>query len=349
MELAGLILALVVTLFVAYAVPLWSKRRYALVSARSEDRFSQNLMLIETSAAPPEFQVGPSSRPILQNASIPAVARGNAMSELKQGESPRPERPRAKVQTADAHSAREYAALRAQRAARVSRETVAAKRRLLTAGLGGIALITFAILAFVGVVGWLWLLLPAGFLAATLVASAIAGERTKKQTESENRRMADLRDAMKSPRKVRQPSVVSVRMEDSQVSSVATREDKSAEVIEAPAPRAELTASKPARSEVSDSASTHSAATPVLKASGAEWDYVPLPKPSYARKETIRARVVHADTDIVSVRPLKDVVVPGRPTRATTPTRSDIVDTSTASNPTFKFDLDAVLEHRRAQ
>lgn len=351
MELTGLILALIATLFVGYAVPIWSKRRYALATSRKDDRFSENLTLLETSPERAESDFGPSSRPLLRGVSSSMARGGNAMSEENVGKSASSTRTRSAASSMDVRAAQEYSALRARRAAHLSREKVAAKRRLVTAGAGVVVAIVFAALAAAGLIGWLWMLVPAGFLLATLAASAVAGERTKKQIDADNNRIAELRTAMRrsdlgsrpatsAPRAAAAPERVSRTSEsvEENPASGSTNIPQSVSTPSVMRDAAEITE----QHEEQHSSSAR-------RVSGGEWDFVPLPAPSYARKEKIVRRVVHPDTDIVSVQPLSSIVVPGRPTRATVPMAEEVVDTSTASNPTFKFDLDAVLDQRRAQ
>ncbi len=273
------------------------------------------------------------------------------MSEENMDKSVSSTRPRSSAPSADVRAAQEYSALRARRAAHLSKEKVAAKRRLVTAGAGIVVAIVFATLAATGLIGWLWMLIPAGFLLATLAASAVAGERTKKQIDADNARIAELRRSMSRSslgpsRAVSVPKISSLTENSLSADEVVDEErtPSSSSIPQAVLSSVEARAAL----EVSDqNDEQHQVST--RRVSGGEWDFVPLPAPSYARKEKIARRVVHPDTDIVSVQPLASIVVPGRPTRATTPAAEEIVETSTASNPTFKFDLDAVLDQRRAQ
>ena len=163
MQAPGLILAIIATLLIAYAVPAWSRRRHAVATSRVADRFSDGLVLLEQADQSDEVDAGPSSRPIFE---------GVNMSE----QSARDAR-RATVQPGVTQAAREYAALRARRAARLSAEKPAAQRRLVLAGLGVLATLVVVVLAAVGTVGWLWVALPAALLGLTLALSAVAGER----------------------------------------------------------------------------------------------------------------------------------------------------------------------------
>lgn len=278
------------------------------------------------------------------------------MSERELGATDSSSHVRSKTASTDVRTAQEYSALRARRAAYLSREKVAAKRRMVTAGVGALAAVVFAVLGATGVLGWLWMLVPVGFLVATLVASAVAGERTKKLMDADDARMAELRTSIHRTNRGTHHERTNGSRSAPQSSS--DREPSPAEAHEES--RGPISSSIPQSSVTSISADLSAEtelltayederASSVKRVSGGEWNYAPLPSPSYSRREKITARTVHADTDIVSVRPLASVSVPGRPTRATAPVVGDVIDASTASNPTFKFDLDAVLDQRRAQ
>lgn len=80
-----------------------------------------------------------------------------------------------------------------------------------------------------------------------------------------------------------------------------------------------------------------------------QWDVVPVPPVRIAAgTSTLKTRRVHADTDLVPVFERRDKGVPARPIRKSEggPVR---VAVSTQAEENFQFDLDAVLEQRRAQ
>ena len=94
------------------------------------------------------------------------------------------------------------------------------------------------------------------------------------------------------------------------------------------------------------------------------WSVATIPKPTYATKERVKGRAIHIDTDInpllQSARPDDNVPVPGRPVAVTREQHSERVDIDeaatnfsmekhSAAEPSLKFNLDAVLEQRRAK
>ncbi len=281
-------------------------------------------------------------------------------------------------------AAREYAALRAQRAARISREKAAAQRRLVTAGVGTTVTVLFAVLALLSVMSWLWLLLPASFLVGTLAASIAAGKRTVTQSAAEESRLSELRGKLRDRGDAAYQDVVPVKSASAESTfNVEAKEEvpKSEQAAGLAAePDDSAGSSSDAVAEVSTELSAEESAgaqEPRLsRASGGEWDYVPVPKSLHLRKPVVRNRKVHADTDIRGVAQVgrSHASVPGRPIRATKSTSS--VETSTAAaavisrvslgvssgyadeatafvetgaRPAFRFDLDAVLDQRRAQ
>lgn len=339
MELPGLILAMIATLLIAYAVPAWSSRRYAVATSREDDRFSDHLTLLELRDEALSAHQGPSSRPILATSNVLANAEGTTMSEPISGRSSAPRR----TYSGDGQAAREYAALRARRAARISAERPAAQRRLIAAGSGALAVLVSTVLAATGVIGWSWVLLPVGLLAATLALSAVAGERTKRQMEAEDTRIAELRMQLSGETRAR-------RRPSEQPERAADHPRSESDGADRPSLSASDMGAGPTEHEeplVESVVIEDVEAEEVLpKVSGGEWDFVPLPAPSYAKKPTVKGRQVHADTDIVSVRRVR-AAIPGRPAEAAASGAE--VNPEATSRPHFKFDLDAVLEQRRAQ
>ena len=77
------------------------------------------------------------------------------------------------------------------------------------------------------------------------------------------------------------------------------------------------------------------------------WTVVPVPAPTYASRERVRGRIVHADTDLRGI-PRIAAAVPARPIAQT----AQVGARSTAevvADQAVALDLDAVLDARRAQ
>lgn len=83
------------------------------------------------------------------------------------------------------------------------------------------------------------------------------------------------------------------------------------------------------------------------------WTVVPLPAPMHSLKQSVTNRQVHPDTDLLEVpSSSKKASVPARPTRKSSgfaPSPSGKAAKPEATGPTFQFDLDSVLDQRRAQ
>ena len=344
---------MVATALVAYAVPSWVDRKHAIVTSREGDRFSGSLTLLNPTFSEMAPVEEPSSRPLLAHTSSPART-GIQMSEPTADARPTSSEERPKARGIHQDAAREYAALKARRASRVSVEKAAAKRRMVTAGVGTVLTAVFIVLVVVGALAWAWVLLPVAFLGASLTSSVLAGRQAQKIAEAEDARMAELRASLRAATKpqkrsagaapqknqvrARKPRVVEeARLEAVEVSDVSTTKTSTqlAESLRSQARGA--VGVKPSYPEE------------LPAASGGEWDYVPMPAALHTKRPQVRNRVVHTHTDIVDVRSnTQSAAVPGRPIRATkTPMTVEEIETS--SNPTFRFDLDAVLDQRRAQ
>lgn len=77
------------------------------------------------------------------------------------------------------------------------------------------------------------------------------------------------------------------------------------------------------------------------------WTVAPIPAPTYASRERVRGRIVHADTDLRGI-PRIAAAVPARPIAQT----AQVGARSTAevvADQAVALDLDAVLDARRAQ
>lgn len=358
MELSGLFLALIATLLVAYAVPVWASRRRNLAASRSSDRFSERITLLQRPNVG-GADGGPSSCPILSfkddssnveakmsaelPAGIEASQRGSRSEKSQQstkgGDARLPRDPAFTASSpASAQAAREYAALRARRAARISMERPAAQRRLLASVLTLLATAVVAVLAGMHVVAWAWLSAPAGLFVVCIAGSATVGARTKRQIRADGERLRELRERLRAGRPA---CAEKLRAEDP--SKEADEADTGLVSLPGSALPAQHASSAEERepSASSERASGDAPAAPALAA-----PIGPLPAPSYSRKAVVAGRSLHADTDIVAVRG-PETSNPGRPQRATVINLDEVV--AAGSGPIFKFDLDAVLDQRRAQ
>ena len=90
------------------------------------------------------------------------------------------------------HPTRQMAALRARRVARLAREQAAVRRRVVMAGFASVLLLLFTVLAAVGVMSWLWLIVPAVLLVATVGSSVAGSFRAQSQSRDEVEELARL-------------------------------------------------------------------------------------------------------------------------------------------------------------
>lgn len=83
------------------------------------------------------------------------------------------------------------------------------------------------------------------------------------------------------------------------------------------------------------------------------WSVGSIPRPSYATKDRVKGRTVHIDTDINPLLKNGEVAsAPGRPVAVSEiekPQSSEVAAQRRRREPSMKFDLDAVLDQRRAQ
>lgn len=275
--------------------------------------------------------------------------------------------------------------IKSARAARLSRETAAAKRRLITTGVSLAVVLLFIGLAAFSILPWWPSILPGAFLIGTLVASRQAGIRTEKahlreeqflkqlnaeirgtavsQTKKQPERFdgkrrhrpnANLKAAKElftteaesatevdsqlvkdssDARNVVNPPRVWVA-QPGQTPPVETAEETIAE---------ETTAEEPNVERLADSNQAHAVA--LEEKTERTWSVADFPAPNYSRKPTVTGRQVHADTDLKGVPRIGNV--PARP--VATSAQTETIDSETAAQSPVTFDLDAILDARRAQ
>lgn len=354
----------IMVLIVGFATPRSIDRRKAVVLSREGDRYSTGIRMVGATGAcntgGPTIQTRQvSSVPLLSSTKQIESSEGVAMSEAKAagkastGRASQTRPPR--VRSANAlrmtpTQARSLAALKSRRAARLSSEFSAAKRRLVTS-IGSLALVLLVVgLAAFSLISWWFVVVPALLLAGTLVASRRAGIRTERAGAEENRKLRELEDAIRTGREVRPVTVTVPAAQDrAQVEESAPEEEVAvAEAVEVVAePVAEVAA------EIAEADSPASEMTPSPEPTTAAeesrgWSAAAVPAPSYAKKKNVSGRQVHADTDLIAVVPVAKV--PGRPVAASTDGAADGAKTesATAMQPSVAFDLESVLDSRRA-
>ena len=227
---------------------------------------------------------------------------------------------------------REIAKLRARRAARLAAESAAGRRRMVVTGVCALATVALGIVIAATSIAWAWIAIPAAALVASLATSRVAAVRSQRASERELELLTKLRGDVRGAGRATaaapaepQASVAeeaveaAVEVSEPQTGSVASL----VFIVEVP--------------EVVEVADTPARA----------WTVAPIPAPTYASRERVRGRIVHADTDLRGI-PRIAAAVPARPIAQT----AQVGARSTAevvADQAVALDLDAVLDARRAQ
>lgn len=231
---------------------------------------------------------------------------------------------------------REIAKLRARRAARLAAESAAGRRRMVVTGVCALATVTLGIVIAAASLAWAWLAIPTAVLVASLAASRVAALRSQRASERELELLTKLRGDVRGAGR----ATAAAPAAESQVPSSSSSSD---EVLEAADASEIQTGSVPSLvfnvevPEVVEVADTPARA----------WTVAPIPAPTYASRERVRGRIVHADTDLRGI-PRIAAAVPARPIAQT----AQVGARSTAevvADQAVALDLDAVLDARRAQ
>lgn len=266
-----------------------------------------------------------STQPLLRSASGSQMT-GTAMSDQQTPVAPA--RPRsATTLRMTAEQTRKLAALKAQRAARISQAQAASQRRLVTVSVTALLLLLTAVLGALSVVSWWWSLPSSILLVASLAGSRIAAINIEKSREREEQQFQTLREQVDARGGTRY-AVAGVTHIEAIPAAVAA---KSSPAEAVPAIK-ELETAEPAGVAVEE----------VQEKEAATWDVPQMPVASVRRKSKLPRRQVHADTDIRGVPQVIQAV--GRPLAAT-----GTGDSFPVENQEYSMDLDAVLESRRAQ
>lgn len=228
---------------------------------------------------------------------------------------------------------REIAKLRARRAARLAAESAAGRRRMVVTGVCALATVVLGIVIAATSIAWAWIAIPAAALVASLATSRVAAVRSQRASEREFELLTKLRGDVRGAGR---PTAAAPA--DTQASS-STSEEVS-EVVEATEPQTGSVPSLVFNVEVPE-------VVEVADTPARAWTVAPIPAPTYASRERVRGRIVHADTDLRGI-PRITAAVPARPIAQT----AQVGARSTAevvADQAVALDLDAVLDARRAQ
>ena len=226
---------------------------------------------------------------------------------------------------------REIAKLRARRAARLAAESAAGRRRMVVTGVCALATVALGIVIAATSIAWAWIAIPAAALVASLATSRVAAVRSQRASERELELLTKLRGDVRGAGRATAaaPAEQAPVAEETVEAAVEASEPQTGSV-----PSLVFNVEVPEVVEVAD--------TPACA-----WTVAPIPAPTYASRERVRGRIVHADTDLRGI-PRIAAAVPARPIAQT----AQVGARSTAevvADQAVALDLDAVLDARRAQ
>ena len=226
---------------------------------------------------------------------------------------------------------REIAKLRARRAARLAAESAAGRRRMVVTGVCALATVALGIVIAATSIAWAWIAIPAAALVASLATSRVAAVRSQRASERELELLTKLRGDVRGAGRATAaaPAEQAPVAEETVEAAVEASEPQTGSV-----PSLVFNVEVPEVVEVAD--------TPARA-----WTVAPIPAPTYASRERVRGRIIHADTDLRGI-PRIAAAVPARPIAQT----AQVGARSTAevvADQAVALDLDAVLDARRAQ
>lgn len=228
---------------------------------------------------------------------------------------------------------RDIAKLRARRAARIAAENAAARRRMVVTGICALGTVALGIVIAATSIAWAWIAIPAVALVASLGASRVAAVRSQQASERELELLTKLRGDVRGAGRATAAAPAERAASSSDEAAEGTAASDAAPQTGS-VPSLVFNVDVPKIVEVAD--------TPARA-----WTVVPVPAPTYASRERVRGRIVHADTDLRGI-PRIDAAVPARPIAQT----AQVGARSTAevvADQAVALDLDAVLDARRAQ
>ncbi len=227
---------------------------------------------------------------------------------------------------------REIAKLRARRAARLAAESAAARRRMVVTGVCALASVVLGIVIAATSLAWAWIAIPAAALVASLATSRVAAVRSQRASERELELLTKLRGDVRGAGRATAAAPAEPQApvaEEAIEAAVEVSEPQTGSV-----PSLVFNVEVPEVVEVAD--------TPARA-----WTVAPIPAPTYASRERVRGRIVHADTDLRGI-PRIAAAVPARPIAQTAQVGARST-TEVVADQAVALDLDAVLDARRAQ
>ena len=246
---------------------------------------------------------------------------------------------------------RDIARLRARRAARLAAEIAAGRRRMVMTGICALSMVILTIVIAATSIAWTWILVPIAALVASLFTSRVAAVRSQRASEREFEQLTKLRAHVRGGRPVR-PPLRRRKAEATKASDEAVVAPRvfSSSAASASAPRAD--GAEPATQTGSVPSLVFNVEVPeaveVADTPARAWTVAPdPPRPTYASRDRIRGRIVHADTDLRGI-PRITAAIPARPIAQTAQVGARSTEEVVADQ-IVALDLDAVLDARRAQ
>ncbi len=228
---------------------------------------------------------------------------------------------------------REIAKLRARRAARLAAESAAGRRRMVVTGACALATVALGVVVVAASLAWAWIAIPVAALVASLATSRVAAVRSQRASERELELLTKLRGDVRGAGRTTAAAPAEPQV-------VSSSSEEVSEVVEASEPETGSVPSLVFNVEVPE-------VVEVADTPARAWTVAPIPAPTYASRERVRGRIVHADTDLRGI-PRIAAAVPARPIAQT----AQVGARSTAeivADQAVALDLDAVLDARRAQ
>ena len=289
----------------------------AIVESREIDRFSPSLRMIHMDASELDMCDRATGTILARR----ALTSGGSMHTVATG------RTRPVIDRRNNKAVRDIARLRARRAARLAAEIAAGRRRMVMTGICALSMVILTIVIAATSIAWTWILVPIAALVASLSTSRVAAVRSQRASEREFEQLTKLRAHVRGGRPMSSAA--------SAPSASAPRADGAEPATQTGSvPSLVFNVEVPEAVEVAD--------TPARA-----WTVAPIPAPTYASRDRIRGRIVHADTDLRGI-PRITAAIPARPIAQTAQVGARSTEEVVADQ-IVALDLDAVLDARRAQ
>lgn len=346
MEIGGLVIAAVFVSLLA-TVPQLVERRMAIVESREIDRFSPSLRMIHMDASELDMCDRATGTILARR----ALTSGGSMHTVATG------RTRPVIDRRNNKAVRDIARLRARRAARLAAEIAAGRRRMVMTGICALSMVILTIVIAATSITWTWILVPIAALVASLSTSRVAAVRSQRASERASERefeqLTKLRAHVRGGRPVSSAPKVrkaeATKASDEAVVAPRVSSSSAASAPSASAPRAD--GAEPATQTGSVPSLVFNVEVPeaveVADTPARAWTVAPIPAPTYASRDRIRGRIVHADTDLRGI-PRITAAIPARPIAQTAQVGARSTEEVVADQ-IVALDLDAVLDARRAQ